>query len=349
MEKEKINRFFKGESSKQEAREVLNWIYSRKNESEIYDLIDSYWRNTTDESSNWNAEDSWNKFKQNIKIVKVDHDADWYRELKVYREKQKQIKNRKWIYKLAASVAFLVLITLAVYQVIVNYSQPAVTEISGPEIITKSTNKGQKLTIFLRDGTKIILNAESEIKYPAFFSDSERSVELKGEAFFDVAHDDTKIFKVLCDQTVTEVLGTTFNIKSISTSQQVKISLLSGKVKVNLLNDKKKATNTLELNPGQTACTDKNQGLSLDSFDYNSLLWKDGILFFDKAGFNEIIRELESWYGVDFEIIGAANLENKHYSGKFDNESLQNVLESIGFSKDFNYKITGKKVIINIK
>jgi transmembrane sensor len=352
LEEDKLYRFFKGKSTRKEAREIVNWIYSQKSEPEVNDLIETYWHNAATEDADWNANASWQEFMNELNMEPVNPDAKilkHYDEIKRYRDEQLQSSRKRWIYKIAASISFLVLISFALYQVSNNFSAEGISQTATVENISKTTGKGQKLTIFLKDGTKVILNAESEIIYPKFFNDTDRTVELKGEAFFEVTRDENIPFRVLSNQTVTEVLGTSFNIESDLEGQKVKVALVSGKVKVNILNDQKSTANFVELNPGEAAFID-HENLRVNTFDYNStVLWKEGILFFDKAGFNTIIKELESWYGVDIEIHGSTNLDKKHYSGKFDNESLQNVLESIGFSKDFNYKITDKKVILNIK
>jgi transmembrane sensor len=349
LEDIKIQRFFKGESTEKGAREVLNWLVSNKNEKEAGDLIEKYlgdYHNGTD----WDYQNSWSEFRKKIdnghQVSKEKN--DWYEELKSYRTGKQENSRIGWMYKIAASIAFLLLSSVALFYIFNEYNKVEFAQLSPVENITKSTSKGQKLTIFLRDGTRVILNSESELVYPEFFSDSVRMVELKGEAFFEVTRDDTKPFKVLCKNTITEVLGTSFNINSDPETHKVQVALVSGKVRVDVLNDHEILASSVELHPGDAAYIVQER-VNVSSFDHNrTVLWKDGILFFNKVDFNTMIRELESWYGVDIEVHGRANADKKHYSGRFDNESLQNVLESIGFSKDFNYRITGKTVILTI-
>jgi ferric-dicitrate binding protein FerR (iron transport regulator) len=188
------------------------------------------------------------------------------------------------------------------------------------------------------------------LAYPEFFEDSLRVVYLSGEAFFDVAKNEKVPFKVISEAAVTTVLGTKFNINSQPENQSI-ISLVSGSVNVKLMNPSSDGFQSVQLNPGEEVIaklTDSN--LTVTNFNYEEkILWKEGVLFFRQASFDQVAEKLENWYGVAFEIRGREYMDNKHYSGKFDNESLKNVLESISFSKNFSYQITGKKVIITFK
>ena len=106
------------------------------------------------------------------------------------------------------------------------------TENVAQEIITKKTLKGQKLNLFLGDGTEITLNSESTIRFPKIFGEEKREVFLEGEAFFDVQTDKERPFIITSDKLQTTVLGTSFNVRCY-----ISVAVLSGKVKVEALDE----------------------------------------------------------------------------------------------------------------
>lgn len=349
LDQSKLYRFFHGQASHTEARQVLAWLNAKKSEPEVIDLIKSYWQNA--DEIDWNADESWQKFLQKMqeqKLVEGLTEESNREEIKHYQSQLEFQRNQNWWLKIAAGIVFIISFGFALNKLIHNGEPDLIPAVSNQ--IEKSTEKGQKLTVFLKDGTKVILNSESSLVSPQFFDDSLRVVYLSGEAFFDVARNEKVPFKVISEAAETTVLGTQFNINSQPDNQSI-ISLVSGSVLVELTHHQSQQLQRAKLSPGQTAIANvKLEALQVTSFDYEeTILWKDGILYFQHASFDQLINKLENWYGVVFEINGKENVDKKLFSGKFDNESLKNVLESISFSKNFSYQITEKKVIINFK
>ncbi|WP_186757462.1 FecR family protein [Echinicola salinicaeni] len=226
------------------------------------------------------------------------------------------------------------------------YSEETAPVIKEVPYVTKTTKKGQKLTTRLSDGTIVTLNSVSQIHFEEIFNDTVRYVSLEGEAFFDVAKD-VRPFRVKSNGTVTTALGTSFNIKQ--QKEKVSISLVTGKVGVNMVSKTGMKESTL-LVPGEQVAVDVKDKISFvkGKFDVSDVLaWKRGVLSFNKSSNAEVWKELEKWYGVDL-IIQNSNIkkQNWDYTGSFDNESLENVLESIGFVKGFKFEIKGDQVKI---
>jgi ferric-dicitrate binding protein FerR (iron transport regulator) len=167
-------------------------------------------------------------------------------------------------------------------------------------------------------------------------------VYLKGEAFFEVAPDSLLAFKVYSGALVTHALGTAFNIRNYEDMDH-KVQLTSGKVSV--LHGSGPES-TIYLDPGQELILGRQGRLVKKDFDANkALLWKEGILHFDKAPFNEVVATLERWYGVQI------NLKNSPgrsiiVSAEFQKDYLSNVLNSLGYSFGFSYTLHQKKVTI---
>jgi len=206
--------------------------------------------------------------------------------------------------------------------------------------IEKSTAQGEKLNITLPDGSRVWLNSGSKLEFPEKFSETERYMSISGEAYFEVKKDSLRPFRVESDGFVTTAMGTSFNINT-KIGSLVKISLVTGKVSV----DKNLVTEQIILNPGQEFNFDK-VGFEkwVDNFDLEKVMaWKEGKIIFENASLPEVVQTLEDWYGVKFSLINA-NKVNWKYSGEYQNQILENILNSISYVENFEYEINGKNV-----
>jgi transmembrane sensor len=210
--------------------------------------------------------------------------------------------------------------------------------------IEKQNLAGQKSKIYLPDGSIVWLNAESKISFPEKFADEKREIHLTGEAYFDVIKNADKPFIVKSGNVSTTVLGTEFNVRVFEDEPVMSVALESGKLKVEI--EGNNATPALFLEPGEVIKYTKKEGMVLkDKFDREQFLsWKDGIIVFKDANLDEIFNTLARWYGVEFAI---NKIEAEWtYTGSFDNETLENVLRSISYTKEFTYFINQKSITI---
>lgn len=209
--------------------------------------------------------------------------------------------------------------------------------------------KGRKSRITLPDGSRVDLNYESSLKFPERFEGGVRRVELIGEAFFDVEHHDSLPFIVATGETETMVLGTTFNIRSKAKGGATEISLLSGKVQVKYPEGAERSQ-LVDLLPGEQLYYDHLTGTSEKlAFDPERVTaWKEGIILFEDAGFEDFIGELERWYGVNFQIHGTPPQHWK-INGRYNNEALDDILSGLSFVYGLEYRIQGDNVILNLQ
>jgi ferric-dicitrate binding protein FerR (iron transport regulator) len=176
---------------------------------------------------------------------------------------------------------------------------------------TLATPRGGQFQVSLPDGTKVWLNAASSIKYPTAFTGSERKVELKGEAYFEVASRQLATgqkmpFKVIAANACEiEVLGTHFNINSYDDEPAINTTLLEGKVKVVRLQPAAGAVATAILSPGQQAQLDSHPGQNgnirvISNCDTDGVMaWKNGTFNFENKSLEEVMRQLSRWYDID--------------------------------------------------
>jgi ferric-dicitrate binding protein FerR (iron transport regulator) len=171
---------------------------------------------------------------------------------------------------------------------------------------------------------------------------------LEGEAYFEVVHDPAKPFVVEAGNTKTRVLGTSFNIKAYTRDRDVTVALTEGRVEV-WRTGAGVYEEAEQLEPGEGLSAPIGGRFRRFVFDPKEhTAWKDGLLYFKRADFNTVIRSLERWYGVDFEVHNFSQ-DDWSFTGSFRNEYLTTVLDNLSYARNFDYEIDNKKVIMNFK
>ncbi|WP_268034350.1 FecR family protein [Algoriphagus sp. PAP.12] len=291
--------------------------------------------------------DLWEGISQKIEEETVEQsdtkvvNLDSWSAIKQYE--QEQLKKSRIAWKRKA-VAILILIATAGF-FLTKTIQLEETEIVSPiaEMEVHQAPPGVKSTITLEDGSKVFLNSGSKISYAKGFTDSLRLLQLEGEAFFEVAHDKSKPFVVQTGTITTTALGTSFNISSFP-EESVSISLMTGVVLV------KNGDVEETLMPGEGIIASiQDSGWKKERFDVEQVLsWMNKTLIFKNTPFERASLKLENWFGVDivFENLVPRDLM---VSGKFKDESLENILKGLSYSSRFEYELQGKQVYIHFK
>ena len=239
----------------------------------------------------------------------------------------------------AAAILFLVFSTVYGIDVLNKRNQE---EADYPHVTTWLTidnPAGQKYKFQLPDGTRVHLNASSSIEYPQSFDGEKRTIRMKGEAFFDVMPDPNRPFIIQIDNSQVKVLGTSFNLKN---GEDFELALVEGKVEV-----ADSVGGVITLLPNEMLIKRKNGEVTKTEFDPIEILgWKDQHLVFVDNTYPEVIEKLETWFGVTIESSLKVD-KDWSYSGKYHNKSLNQVLDGISISSDFQYKIDNKTVSIS--
>ncbi|MDW7694903.1 DUF4974 domain-containing protein [Flammeovirgaceae bacterium SG7u.111] len=332
-EEYQIWKYLNNQATEKESIAIIKWMKDPANKDAVEKIMDKNW--DTEPSTSTippiNSETTFRKIKASIK-----------KGASPFQVSYKKTNYPVWKYMVAASLALLVWAGINLYQK--NQSTEEMQQ-SATVFKEKQNTAGRKSILTLPDKTKIWLNAESTLRYPTQFSDDERVVYLTGEAYFDVARDTTRPFRVVTGNISTTALGTSFNIKAFPQSQAIEVALTSGKVVVNSSNNKKKTTkNKVFLVPGENAIYHKKEAeIEKGLFDANTIAWKDGTLFFKKADLEEITETLARWYGVTFEVKRKVKIS---YNGSFKNKSLERVLDGISLATGIKYTMEDNFITI---
>jgi transmembrane sensor len=208
---------------------------------------------------------------------------------------------------------------------------------------TITTPKGGEFEIKLPDGSTVLLNAESSLRFPLTFTGKGREVYLTGEAYFEVAKlNDAQHkripFRVITEEQHVEVLGTHFNINAYKNEDAIKTTLVEGSVKVT----QAQTANGVLLVPGQQSAfvLNKNRqaAISIAKADINEVLaWKSGWFMFSNRNLKSIMQQLERWYDIS---VDYTNLPDKKFNGNIPRSlELAKVLRALEKTSNYKFKI----------
>lgn len=204
------------------------------------------------------------------------------------------------------------------------------------------TSVGGEYFFILSDGTKVWMNAVSQLEYPVDFKGEQRLVKLKGEAYFEVKPDAEHPFVVVAGDVRTQVLGTSFNIQAYPDEAGTTTTLLTGKVQVSLGN----AEQAVTLAPGQEAVWKKGTDLLVvgQVNAEEAIAWRYGDFIFNEQDVEVVLRMLARWYDVEF-VFDGDRMAKHTFTGRLSkNESLATTLDWITFAGGPQFRMEGRVV-----
>jgi ferric-dicitrate binding protein FerR (iron transport regulator) len=329
MDQPLIIKFLSGEASTDEVRRLTDWIKQNDENKSEFIKLKNLW---TVSGLNLSGELSYSGHDLNILKTKI-HCPESSSVKKLYI----------WLWRVAA-ILFIPLSILGTLY----FSNKQVKEdsISYSEIITPNR---EKATVILPDGSKIMLNSNSYLRYNDNFSHQSRTVFFEGEAFFEIDKDHARPFIVKTDELDIQVLGTVFNVSAYPDDQTIETTLISGKVHVTPKISGGPAQKVVELNPSQQMIYEK-QSHEINTKTVNTDLytsWTRGEFIFQKEKLSVIMKKIERWYDIQV-VINDPKIADQRLSGRFrDEEPLGQVLEVIKLTTPIQYTIKEKVVIID--
>lgn len=205
---------------------------------------------------------------------------------------------------------------------------------------TIETPNGGQYQVKLQDGTLVYLNAASSIKYPTLFTGKDRTVEISGEAYLQVAHNKAKPFRVISTGQVIEVLGTEFNVSAYKEEDVTSTTLIQGAVKISSLGKSRK------LVPGQQAQVNA-KGIRVSNVINTAevIAWKDGYFVFSEP-LESIMNKIARWYDVEVEYKAGVDL-TQEFGGRISrHKKLSSALKIMELTGNVHFKIEGRRVIV---
>lgn len=201
---------------------------------------------------------------------------------------------------------------------------------------------GKRSKVMLPDGTQIWLNAGSTLIFPSAFDKKTREVKLRGEMYAEVAHDPDRPFLVKTDQLDVKVYGTDFNLSSYENANPW-VVLVKGSVGIKAAGGKE-----MRLQPSERAVCNEDGLLEKSVVDVNRFVsWKDGYLAYEKTPIAEVLRQIERYYNLSFNLDNQVSLQEVSCSGKIIlTDNLDNVLTALTLISNTRYHRENKSIYI---
>jgi transmembrane sensor len=203
-----------------------------------------------------------------------------------------------------------------------------------------STPRGGQYNVLLADGTRVWLNSASTLRFPLAFNGSQRQVELKGEAYFEVAKNNTQPFLVRINDVTVRVLGTHFNVMAYEDEPVLQATLVEGSVSIH------NSSGIALLKPGQQAEIKHQGDISIrKNVNVNDVIsWKNGMFSFEGVTIETIMRQLARWYDIDIKI--EADI-NDHFTGEISKSvGIEKVFRMLQLTGAVSFIIKDNKVIV---
>ena len=275
-------------------------------------------------------------------------------------EKESIVKNEKKVSKariltwITASVAVAASLFLFIFRSSQEISQPTefsmelFSEVTSPKQVEQTLSNGYCVVstpaatttlVTLSDGTRVMLNANSTLEYPASFDDAEvREVRLKGEAHFEVTKNPHRPFVVKAGEMQTQVLGTIFDVKAYR-KDAPKVTLMEGKVKVS------NADTEIEMRPGQTATLQADK-IVVSKASSSASDWLEGDFDMDQVTLAEAMSDIGAWYNKTVVFQSQANMDKLIHFRFSRRASLQEIITALNEMGVAKVRIEKGKIMV---
>ena len=275
-------------------------------------------------------------------------------------EKESIVKNEKKVSKariltwITASVAVAASLFLFIFRSSQEISQPTefsmelFSEVTSPKQVEQTLSDGYCVVstpaatttlVTLSDGTRVMLNANSTLEYPASFDDAEvREVRLKGEAHFEVTKNPHRPFVVKAGEMQTQVLGTIFDVKAYR-KDAPKVTLMQGKVKVS------NADTEVEMRPGQTATLQADK-IVVSKASSSASDWLEGDFDMDQVTLAEAMSDIGAWYNKTVVFQSQANMDKLIHFRFSRRASLQEIITALNEMGVAKVRIEKGKIMV---
>ena len=313
-------RFFSGNISEEERVEIQHWIDARIDHQEYAAEIHELWnnlatRNPATQKRDVNA--SWEGVLERARVEATQPRKG--RERPPVRRKKRNPVFRTGI------IISTILIPFVLFVLVMEGGQ------QDKGVITYASEKGERLSIQLNDGSMAYLGVESKLTVPEMFTEGNREIELEGEAYFEVKSDASRPFIVHAGEATVQVLGTEFNVRSYASEERVTLLVAEGRVSFSTRGMSNEEG--FLVTAGQRGIYSEEDDMFVEDYQHidDALGWRDGKLIFNDQSLEEITRELERWYATEFSFQDE-QLSQIRITATFDlkgNEPLGNVLDVI--------------------
>ncbi len=338
-----LGRYLSNECSEEENKTVETWLASNPENKQLMKLMETVWQVEEIPVQSSDIKRLWDEVAEKSGISAAMEDPMDIAEGKI--KSLPYIQSR--VFQILRYAAILLIITLLPYFIYNGFSIPSWIQ-SKPELIIVNVKKGDRQQIRLSDGSTIVLDAGSTLKYPERFDNDNREVFLNGEGFFEVTPNPEKPFFVHAGDALVQVLGTKFNVRAWQKYKRVQVAVAGGKVSLNSVNgaikDEVILTSGLSSIVPENGMPSQPQMIDIEKH----LGWMHNEVIFDNTPLHVILFQLERWYDLQFELADSS-YGKEHLTLHIQSTSIKDILELIATLTDLQYVYSGNTVRFDSK
>jgi len=343
MDKELLKKYFSNCCTEEELTSVLAWFEESAPTSEGKSILFNIWEEIPDEESNLQIDfDSI--------LDKIHHEVNLDQSKKLLEEADQNLikyQRRKHFINILTRVAAILMLPVFTFGLYISFKYTSTIhgQISVNQAYNEAFSSVDAITkVTLPDGSNVWLNHSSTLKYPARFQGDFRTVELRGEGYFEVTHNPKIPFIVKAGEIQIKAIGTAFNIMAYPDADRIETSLINGSVELQRTETDGNVIPLLKMKPTDLAIIQKNNTeISIRTItDDRYFSWKDGKLVFNKEPMCEVVKKLSRWFNVDIQVKDPELLELT-YTATFIHETLPQVMELISMVSPVSYSISDRK------
>ncbi len=309
-----IARKLKEEASAEDLQTLEDWLKDDIFHKEDHDALLQVWSDSSKLFHQFDTEAGWQKVARQIQVGAVSNRG---RVISMFPLQK------------AIAVAAVFLLTLTVVFLSIDQKSP-------PEIAWKELKADKNEIIALADGSTIYLRKGSVLNYPDNFGSKERRVNLTGEAFFEIRHDDSKPFVVITSEAVIKDLGTAFLVRDVDSIQEVLVT--EGKVHFSSRKDLLKEAILL---PGEKGVLMAGHVYKSFSVEKNYLAWRTHKLSFKNAPIQQVVKDLSQYYRIAIEAPTKRGDKIILITAEFEKQTLEKVFEELELTTGLTVKKEG--------
>ena len=349
MENEELDyqllaRYMAGDCTIRERRQIERWADNSKQNAEKLKELEKIWDITEQEqqllSSFFDADQQWDQLQDRLMN---EGEVPVSKKKSTFDSQRRSASIHSMTHKIVRVAAIFLIAGLLGVLSYQNWYQ-AEPEVQEPVLRDVSTANAQRVNLTLSDGTEVMLNADSEMKFPNRFEDAEREVYLKGEAYFDVVSNPEKPFVIHSRGSVIRVLGTSFTVSSYEEDRQVRVVVKEGRVSLEGESGDENRKTLLAANEMGKFLRDskKIETAQVDDMElYFS--WREGYLKFREESMSHVALDLKRRYGIEVNFRDS-EIRDKKLTAFLKSRSIQNVLDVIAMSLNVEYQLKNNKV-----
>ena len=339
-----LARYVSGQCTAADAAVVREWIAADPSHAQLVAGLEAAWRAGAQAPYEWDIESGWRSLTaaretRDGSVLPISPHLERHHHLR-------QVPRTPVAWRMAAAaVLILAGSSVAVWRTIGHHA-PA-RPVAAPPMTEIATQRGQRATLRLADGTDVVLGMVSRLRIPSDFGDSTRDVYLDGDGYFVVAHDSARPFTVHTAHAIARDVGTKFGVRAYG-SAPTEVAVADGAVSLSVVSPTYAQWSGVLLHADDIGQIDqqgqltaiRNAGVS------GALAWTTGRLVFRDAPLREVIAELGRWYDLDLQVRDSA-VAARRLTASFSDESVPLVLERIALSLDLRVGHQGRTIVLS--